>query len=96
MIKIPTSKKGLAWSLGMAIAFSICVVLMTLLTDKDLTALSVVASAAWAEASAYSALYLNKSKMENRYKYAYKWVDQMADKYGIENVTDLAKSIIED
>lgn len=96
MIKIHTSKKGLAWSLGMAIFFSLCVVLMTVFTDKDLTAMSVITSAAWAEASAYSALYLNKSKMENRYKYCYKWVDQMADKYGIENVADLAKSIIED
>ena len=96
MIKIPTSKKGLAWSIAIAGFFSLCIVLLTVCTDKDLTALSVVASAAWAEASAYSALYLNKSKMENRYKYCYKWVDEMADKYGIENVTDLAKSIIED
>lgn len=96
MIKIPTSKKGLAWSLGMAIAFSICVVLMTVFTDKDLTAMSVITSAAWAEVSVYSAIYLQKSKLENKCKYSQRFISDLADKYGIEPITDLAKSIIED
>lgn len=96
MIKIPTSKKGLAWSLGMAIAFSICVVLMTLFTDKDLTALSVVASAAWAETSAYGAFYLWKTKTENKLKYGQIWYDQMAEKYGVENITSVLDRILGD
>lgn len=96
MIKIPTSKKGLAWSLGMAIFFSLCVVLMTLFTDKDLTAMSVITSAAWAEVSVYSAIYLQKSKLENKCKYSQRFISDLADKYGIEPIADLAKSIIED
>ncbi len=96
MIKIPTSKKGLAWSLGMAIFFSLCVVLMTVFTDKDLTAMSVITSAAWAEVSVYSAIYLQKSKLENKCKYSQRFISDLADKYGIEPIADLAKSIIED
>ena len=96
MIKIPTSKKGPAWSLGMAIFFSLCVVLMTVLTDKDLTAMSVITSAAWAEVSVYSAIYLQKSKLENKCKYSQRFISDLADKYGIEPIADLAKSIIED
>lgn len=96
MIKIPTSKKGLAWSLGMAIFFSLCVVLMTVFTDKDLTAMSVITSAAWAEVSVYSAIYLQKSKLENKCKYSQIFISDLADKYGIEPIADLAKSIIED
>ena len=96
MIKIPTSKKGLAWSLGMAIFFSLCVVLMTVFTDKDLTAMSVITSAAWAEVSVYSAIYLQKSKLENKCKYSQRFISDLADKYGIEPIVDLAKSIIED
>lgn len=96
MIKIPTSKKGLAWSLGTAIFFSLCVVALTALTDKDLTAMGIVTSAAWAEVSVYSAIYLHKSKTENKAKYAQKFIDQMAEKYGIENIVEITKSIIED
>lgn len=96
MIKISTSKKGLVWSLGMAIFFSLCVVALTALTDKDLTAMGIVTSAAWAEVSVYSAIYLQKSKLENKCKYSQKFVADLADKYGIEPIADLAKSIIED
>ena len=96
MIKISTSKKGLAWSLGMAIFFSLCVVALTALTDKDLTAMGIVTSAAWAEVSVYSGIYLHKSKTENKAKYAQQFIDKMADKYGIENIVDIAKTIIED
>lgn len=95
-MKVSTSKKGLGWSLAVAIAFSICVVLMTLFTDKDLTAVSVVASAAWAETSAYGAFYLWKTKTENKLKYGQIWYDQMAEKYGVENITSVLDRILGD
>ena len=38
----------------------------------------------------------HKSKTENKAKYAQRFIEQMAEKYGIENIVEITKSIIED
>lgn len=94
--KISASKKGLIVIFGSAILLTIAVVILTIQGTSDLTVLGEVCTSLWTAAGAYSAFYLWKSKVENKNKFAQQWVSQMADKYGIENITPIVQSVIED
>lgn len=94
--KLSVSKKGLAIMFGSAILLTIIIVLLTILRAYDLTVIGEVCTALWGAVGAYSAFYLWKSKVENRHKFAQAWVSEMADKYGIENITPIIQSILED
>lgn len=94
--KISASKKGLIVIFASAILTTITIVALTIQGTSDLSTLGEVCVALWGAAGAYSAFYLWKSKVENKSKFAQKWVAEMADKYGIENITPIVQSIIED
>ena len=94
--KVSASKKGLIVIFASAILTTITIVALTIQGTSDLSTLGEVCVALWGAAGAYSAFYLWKSKVENKSKFAQKWVAEMADKYGIENITPIVQSIIED
>lgn len=94
--KISVSKKGLIVIFGSAILTTIAIVALTIQGGSDLSTLGEVCVALWTAAGAYSAFYLWKSKVENKCKYSQQFLDQMAEKYGIENVIPLLQSILED
>jgi len=94
--KISASKKGLIVIFGSAILTTIAIVALTIQGGSDLSTLGEVCVALWTAAGAYSAFYLWKSKVENKCKYSQQFLDQMAEKYGIENVIPLLQSILED
>lgn len=94
--KVSASKKGLIVIFGSAILLTLTIVILTIQGTSDLTVLGEVCTALWTAAGAYSAFYLWKSKVENRAKYSQVFIDQMADKYGIENIVPIVQSIIED
>lgn len=48
----------------------------------------------WAEVSAVQAFYLWKAKNENRHKYAIKYVNGIAEKYGIDVALRIADTVL--
>lgn len=94
--KMETSKKLAYLSDASAIILSVAVAYGCLCTDKDMNSLAIVAGAAWVECGAANAFYYWKAKNENRSKYAIRLVKDLADKYGIENVTHLTEIVLKD
>ncbi len=94
--KVSASKKGLIVIFASAILTTIAIVVLTIQGTSDLSILGEVCVALWTAAGAYSAFYLWKSKVENKCKYSQQFLDQMAEKYGIENIIPLLQSILED
>lgn len=94
--KVSASKKGLIVIFASAILTTIAIVVLTVQGTSDLSTLGEVCVALWTAAGAYSAFYLWKSKVENKCKYSQQFLDQMVEKYGIENIIPLLQSILED
>lgn len=94
--KVSASKKGLIVIFASAILTTIAIIVLTIQGTSDLSTLGEVCVALWTAAGAYSAFYLWKSKVENKCKYSQQFLDQMAEKYGIENIIPLLQSILED
>ena len=94
--KVSASKKGLIVIFASAILTTIAIVVLTIQGTSDLSTLGEVCVALWTAAGAYSAFYLWKSKVENKCKYSQQFLDQMAEKYGIENIIPLLQRILED
>lgn len=64
--------------------------------DWNYSEFTLVVSLAWAEVAVYNGCYCIKEKSENRLKIAYGFINDMADKYGIEAITPILQSIIQD
>lgn len=50
----------------------------------------------WAEVTAVQGFYLWKAKNENRHKYAMRYVDAIADRYGIDIALRIAEIVLKD
>lgn len=50
----------------------------------------------WGEVTACSGFYLWKAKNENRSKYAMRYVDKFADRYGIDAAARIAEVVLKD
>lgn len=94
--KIQTSKIGIVLSWASSWILSIIAIIGVFFTNKDMSILATICGFSWVETGIYDAVYNWKSKCENRSKYAQCWVEKMADKYGIENITSIIQSIIQD
>lgn len=94
--KMPTSKVGLYLTIAITVILSAIFVGLKFCTDKDLSDLAIICEASFAAMGAYSAFYLWKSKTENRFKYSQMWYDQMAEKYGVENISSALDRILGD
>ena len=74
-----------------------CVILLTLIfvimycqnPEQDYSSFVTVVGLAWGEVAVYNGCYCIKEKAENRLKIAYGFINDMADKYGIEAITPI-------
>ena len=94
--KMSTSKIGLYLTIVVSVMLSVVFILLKIYTDKDLSDLANICQASFGVVGAYSAFYLWKSKTENRFKYSQMWYDQMAEKYGVENIGSALDKILGD
>ena len=94
--KMSTSTIGLYLTILVSVMLSVVFILLKIYTDKDLSDLANICEASFGVVGAYSAFYLWKSKTENRFKYSQMWYDQMAEKYGVENIGSALDKILGD
>ena len=90
-----TSKLILYASWIAAITLTVICIICTLLC-VDITNLVTIAVCAWGELTAAHGFYYWKAKNENRSKHAMQLVKDLADKYGIEHIVNLANTILKD
>ena len=90
-----TSKKILAGSWAAALTLTVIVIVGTFL-QVDVTNLTILAGAAWAELTAAHGFYYWKAKNENRSKGIQKLLTDMAEKHGIDAVARIAELIFKE
>lgn len=95
MKKIECSKKILIVSYATAIVATVIVVMMALF-HVDAAYFSSVALAIWGEVAAANSFYLLKARRENKAKYAQEFIKELANTYGIENVTNVLGIVLQD
>ena len=94
-LKLHTSKLILLVDFVVAIFLTIIVIIGSFL-EKDMSNVTTIAVCWDAQMAAAVGFYYWKAKNENRSKHAMKLVKDLAKKYGIENVTQLAEIILKD
>lgn len=92
---MPFSKRYFIYLITLEFLVIIFICIMVVLSG-DTTPLYWVISTLAAEVSVYSAFYLWKSKNENRSKYAQLYVNQIADKYGIDIAIRIAEVVLKE
>lgn len=96
MKKIETSKVFLLL-MTLACCFVTSIYLWTMCgTERDMSDFTTLVCSMWAAWATYGGFYQWKSKCENRAKYAQKFIDSLADKYGIDAIAPIAQSVIQD
>lgn len=90
-----TSKLILFTDYAIAILLLVIVVIGAYL-EKDMSPVTAVAAGWDAKVALSTGFYYWKAKNENRSKYAMKLVRELARDYGIENVVDLANTVLKD
>ena len=90
------SKKIVLVSYIITILLTLITIVGTFLSSSDMTAIATIASLSWAETAACNAFYFWKAKNENRIKLTQQIVKDLADKYGIDAVANLASIILRD
>ena len=91
-----TTSKRILW-LDIAVAIIVTgAVLVGDFTGHDMSNAAIVAGLWDAQLAAVVGFYLWKSKNENRSKHAMELVERLAEKYGIENVVELAQVVLKD
>ena len=71
-------------------------VTLTTLSCCGVTVDPVALAASWGEVTAVNAFYLWKAKNENRAKYAQKFLDDFAEKYGADTAVRMAEVVLKD
>lgn len=94
--KLCCSKKIILSSYVIAILLTLCTLAGSFLTDQDMSSVATITGIAWAETTASNAFYFWKAKNENRIKLTNGMVKDLADKYGIEAVVNLAEIVLKD
>lgn len=93
MIPVEFSKKITALSWAVALILTTAAIVLPIFgipIDGIHTALPY----SWGEVAAVQGFYLWKSKNENRHKYAMKYVDTVAEKYGIDIALRIAEIVL--
>lgn len=90
-----TSKVILLADFTIAILLAVAVTTGAYL-DKDMSQVAAIAVGWDAQLAVATGFYYWKAKNENRSKYAMRLVKQLANEYGIENVVNLAQTILKD
>lgn len=89
------SKKMIIWQTAITVILCVVTVIGTL-DQKDVTSIAVLAGTSFVADGAWGGLYLWKSKNENRSKYAQRFVNKFADKYGIDAAIQIANIVLKD
>lgn len=89
------SKKVLILHICLSIILCLITVFGTM-TDHDVSALAVLAGTSLATDGAWGGFYYWKSKNENRAKYAQRFLNRFADKYGPETALRAAEIVLKD
>lgn len=87
-----TSKKALWLSWFVAVTLTVIVIV----APENVDNITTLACLAWGEVTAVSGFYMWKAKNENRSKHAMRLVRELANQYGIENVSDIIDSVLKD
>lgn len=94
-MKSTTSKLILVVDFLIAILLAI-VVTIGAFQQKDMSQVAAIAVGWDGQLAVAIGFYYWKAKNENRSKYAMRLVKQMANEYGIENVIQLAQTVLKD
>lgn len=94
--KLCCSKKIVISSYVITILLTAATLAGSFLTTQDMTPVATITGLAWAETTAANAFYFWKAKNENRIKLTNQMVIDLADKYGIDAVVNLAGIVIKD
>jgi hypothetical protein len=81
------------------IFLSICLCIATIvgsLRGVDMTAVGILAGTSFVTDGAWGGFYYWKSKNENRYKYAHKFVKLLAEEYGVDAAIRMAEIVLKD
>ena len=84
------SKKILIASYTITVLLTVATFACCLLSECDITALATITGLSWADTTAGTAFYYAKAKAENKIKLTYGMVEELAEKYGIESVIQIA------
>lgn len=94
--KTPTMKKWGYVSWIVTIIITIITIICCVSASGDTSTLGTICGLAWAETGVYTGCYAYKSKAENKLKITQGFIAETADKYGIEAVTPIIQSIIQE
>ena len=98
MEKTPTMKKWgiISWIATISLTVLFVIYVFFGPTGADTTSFATVVGLSWGEVAVYNACYCFKERAENRMKISLSFINQLADKYGIEAITPIIQSIIQE
>lgn len=94
--KVPTMKKWGYITWRTTIVLTMITIFCCIRGYGDTSTLGIICGLAWAETGVYTGCYAYKSKAENKLKITQGFIAETADKYGIEAVTPIIQSIIQE
>lgn len=89
------SKKMLVLHICLSVLLCLVTIVGTL-TDHDVNAIAVLAGTSFVTDGAWGGFYFWKSKNENRAKYAQRFINRFADKYGPDTALRIAEIVLKD
>ena len=94
--KTPTMKKWGYVSWIVTVLVTIVTIYCCVFNVGDTSTLGVVCGLCWGETGVYTGFYAYKSKAENKLKITQGFLADTADKYGIDAITPILQSIIQE
>jgi len=96
MKKLSTMKRWGVLSYGLSIFLVLITLAGVFFTDKDMSVLGTLTGLSFGETATFTAAYAFKEKSANRMKMAFGFIEKLGDKYGIEAITPILQSVIQD
>mgnify|MGYP001147562039 FL=1 len=90
------SKKMLVLHSFVTVSLIIATVVINIATEHDVTALAALAGTSFVVDGTWGGFYLWKSKNENRAKYAQRFLNKFADKYGADAALRATEIVLKD
>ena len=98
MKNTPTMKKWgiISWLATITLSSLFIIFIFFGPVGADISSFATVVGLSWGEVAVYNACYCFKERAENRMKISLSFINQLADKYGIEAITPIIQSIIQE
>lgn len=90
------SKKLLIVGWTVALSMTALAIILPIVTLADLQGLYIVLPLSWGEVATATGFYFWKAKSENRSKYMLRFINKLADQYGIDAALQAAEITIKD